>query len=129
MIRRPPRSTRTNTLFPYTTLVRSRLPLVHALGAALIDRALAVTHDDIFVPHAHRLDQLGTRYCGGTRPVDDDLDRREVAPGQITGVDQPGGGDDRGAMLVVMEHRNVHAFFQRGFDDEDRKSTRLNSSH
>src|SRR3546814_13432326 len=66
----------------------------------------AVTHDDIFVPHAHRLDQLGTRYCGGTRPVDDDLDRREVAPGQITGVDQPGGGDDRGAMLVVMEHRN-----------------------
>src|SRR3546814_9785079 len=44
--------------------------------------------------------------------------RREVAPGQITGVDQPGGGDDRGAMLVVMEHRNVHAFFQRGFDDE-----------
>src|SRR3546814_11587540 len=26
MIRRPPRSTRTDTLFPYTTLVRSRLP-------------------------------------------------------------------------------------------------------
>src|SRR3546814_19156367 len=25
-IRRPPRSTRTDTLFPYTTLVRSRLP-------------------------------------------------------------------------------------------------------
>src|SRR3546814_14379300 len=46
------------------------------------------------------------------------LDRREVAPGQITGVDQPGGGDDRGAMLVVMEHRNVHAVLQRGFDAE-----------
>src|SRR3546814_6704699 len=28
MIRRPPRSTRTDTLFPYTTLFRSRLPLV-----------------------------------------------------------------------------------------------------
>src|SRR3546814_5382402 len=28
MIRRPPRSTRTDTLFPYTTLVRSRLPIV-----------------------------------------------------------------------------------------------------
>src|SRR3546814_323871 len=27
MIRRPPRSTRTDTLFPYTTLFRSRLPL------------------------------------------------------------------------------------------------------
>src|SRR3546814_15051612 len=29
MIRRPPRSTRTDTLFPYTTLFRSQ---VHALG-------------------------------------------------------------------------------------------------
>src|SRR3546814_15725923 len=28
MIRRPPRSTRTDTLFPYTTLFRSRLSLV-----------------------------------------------------------------------------------------------------
>src|SRR3546814_21005331 len=27
MIRRPPRSTRTDTLFPYTTLFRSQLPL------------------------------------------------------------------------------------------------------
>src|SRR3546814_1555346 len=28
MIRRPPRSTRTDTLFPYTTLFRSRIPSV-----------------------------------------------------------------------------------------------------
>src|SRR3546814_14270057 len=28
MIRRPPRSTRTDTLFPYTTLFRSRLVLI-----------------------------------------------------------------------------------------------------
>src|SRR3546814_3783079 len=32
MIRRPPRSTRTDTLFPYTTLVRSCASLVRALG-------------------------------------------------------------------------------------------------
>src|SRR3546814_2728017 len=31
MIRRPPRSTRTDTLFPYTTLVRSQLPLLMKL--------------------------------------------------------------------------------------------------
>src|SRR3546814_19446466 len=30
MIRRPPRSTRTDTLFPYTTLFRSRAPGAHA---------------------------------------------------------------------------------------------------
>src|SRR3546814_1332257 len=38
MIRRPPRSTRTDTLFPYTTLFRSpseplRTPSVHACGS------------------------------------------------------------------------------------------------
>src|SRR3546814_16993741 len=31
MIRRPPRSTRTDTLFPYTTLFRSRLDPVHGI--------------------------------------------------------------------------------------------------
>src|SRR3546814_17449883 len=33
MIRRPPRSTRTDTLFPYTTLFRSIGDLVEAAGA------------------------------------------------------------------------------------------------
>src|SRR3546814_4998 len=32
MIRRPPRSTRTDTLFPYTTLFRSRLPFDEGLA-------------------------------------------------------------------------------------------------
>src|SRR3546814_1383189 len=35
MIRRPPRSTRTDTLFPYTTLFRSLFELVRDCGAAL----------------------------------------------------------------------------------------------
>src|SRR3546814_9220281 len=33
MIRRPPRSTRTDTLFPYTTLFRSRLGAAASAGA------------------------------------------------------------------------------------------------
>src|SRR3546814_15687945 len=44
MIRRPPRSTRTDTLFPYTTLFRSRrlaqlqpaVPLVEGLGQQVV---------------------------------------------------------------------------------------------
>src|SRR3546814_9305603 len=32
MIRRPPRSTRTDTLFPYTTLFRSKAAIEHALA-------------------------------------------------------------------------------------------------
>src|SRR3546814_5673791 len=37
MIRRPPRSTRTDTLFPYTTLVRSARRLAELLGALPVD--------------------------------------------------------------------------------------------
>src|SRR3546814_16458551 len=46
MIRRPPRSTRTDTLFPYTTLFRSRRTFAHILHMAaeraLIDGAVGV---------------------------------------------------------------------------------------
>src|SRR3546814_2122987 len=34
MIRRPPRSTRTDTLFPYTTLFRSQTATIHEQAAA-----------------------------------------------------------------------------------------------
>src|SRR3546814_17103161 len=41
MIRRPPRSTRTDTLFPYTTLVRSPLLLCSTLGGMDVEEAAA----------------------------------------------------------------------------------------
>src|SRR3546814_3972392 len=49
MIRRPPRSTRTDTLFPYTTLFRSPGPLSAPVSALCVQPS-----------------QMGTRYgCGG----------------------------------------------------------------
>src|SRR3546814_14782363 len=36
MIRRPPRSTRTDTLFPYTTLFRSRVKFQYDMGTVAI---------------------------------------------------------------------------------------------
>src|SRR3546814_1301496 len=64
MIRRPPRSTRTDTLFPYTTLFRSITDTVQYLcpsgllrlhgrqkllrvGLRESDNAIGVTHDDV----------------------------------------------------------------------------------
>src|SRR3546814_9330204 len=47
MIRRPPRSTRTDTLFPYTTLFRSALQ--SKLGAAHVDFRLGL---DVFTDDA-----------------------------------------------------------------------------
>src|SRR3546814_4461515 len=38
MIRRPPRSTRTSTLFPYTTLFRSDDPREELVGDVLVDQ-------------------------------------------------------------------------------------------
>src|SRR3546814_14571265 len=38
MIRRPPRSTRTDTLFPYTTLFRSRQPVDDVLATLPLER-------------------------------------------------------------------------------------------
>src|SRR3546814_4190505 len=40
MIRRPPRSTRTDTLFPYTTLFRSEARLDFLTGAAQVERQI-----------------------------------------------------------------------------------------
>src|SRR3546814_1010537 len=51
MIRRPPRSTRTDTLFPYTTLFRSMM-----VGAKVAHRHVAV---------ARRFDRARTKPAGG----------------------------------------------------------------
>src|SRR3546814_13111603 len=45
MIRRPPRSTRTDTLFPYTTLFRSHAALEGADGRAVLDTEAAIGLD------------------------------------------------------------------------------------
>src|SRR3546814_1414034 len=58
MIRRPPRSTRTDTLFPYTTLFRSYRPIF--LGLEGFDFAFAL--DD--KAERHRLHPT-SRFCSG----------------------------------------------------------------
>src|SRR3546814_19008722 len=54
MIRRPPRSTRTDTLFPYTTLFRSHLHLTEPLAAELGLAAQRLLRDE-----AVRTDRAG----------------------------------------------------------------------
>ncbi len=94
------------------------LPLVHAFGAALVDDALGIDQDDVFRAEPHRLDQLDAGDRCRTGAVADELGGLEVAAGQLQRVDQAGGGDDCGAVLVVMEDRDVHQLAQAAFDDE-----------
>src|SRR3546814_901267 len=59
MIRRPPRSTRTDTLFPYTTLFRSRIAGYREdLGAAPRDLAVRRRFKDLGVAGFHEDEQL-----------------------------------------------------------------------
>src|SRR3546814_10210109 len=73
MIRRPPRSTRTDTLFPYTTLFRSLIPgigtieeLKHAykLGVRSVRIATHCTEADISKQHIEAARNLGMDVSG-----------------------------------------------------------------
>src|SRR3546814_18306834 len=99
-IRRPTRSTRTDTLFPYTTLFRS----------------------DILVDHVQpapdgQLVRLGQGDRIGSEEADDLRRRLDRQPGQV--------GPRPGMGIAAAEPHPVAADAKF----IDRKSTRLNSSH
>src|SRR3546814_17864178 len=76
MIRRPPRSTRTDTLFPYTTLCRSfRIDHVPDM-AGMDDVEHPVAHDDLFVAR-HRADDVA-QFLGGFYLVAIKRDRGDI---------------------------------------------------
>src|SRR3546814_8862958 len=126
MIRRPPRSTRTDTLFPYTTLFRS-----HALRLAFEDLAqrLARQLGDFAFERAHprlasiKLDQRaqplgGERELTLLQPVRLDLLGEQMALGDL----------DLLVLGIALQPDDLHPVEQR-LRQVDRKSTRLNSSH
>src|SRR3546814_2834200 len=113
MIRRPPRSTRTDTLFPYTTLFRSR---VFETGGGEIVLALEIISD-----------------AGGVEP-DAPRDIGEGHALRALGVDRLGRGGENRVALGTKSLRA--AFVALGYRLRplhrarlDRKRTRLNSSH
>src|SRR3546814_11067641 len=65
MIRRPPRSTRTDTLFPYTTLFRSCVPgLLCRQGAAGMSRAISAAQAKALVHDGAEIAFLDVREAG-----------------------------------------------------------------
>ena len=95
-----------------------RLPLVHAIGAALIDHALGVADDALRRVGAHRLDQFQTGDPRRTGAVQHNAAILDLLPRQQQRVHQPGGADHGGAVLVVVEDGDVHLFLQALLDDE-----------
>src|SRR3546814_4192725 len=87
MIRRPPRSTRTDTLFPYTTLFRSRQPFARRPRGG--GREACRQYED---PRALRLAAAGDGYArlalrAGSDPLPARARRREAGQG---GAARPG---------------------------------------
>src|SRR3546814_1792258 len=82
MIRRPPRSTRTDTLFPYTTLFRS-LELgapdfaYERLGITLHDRPVAKSQNG---PHPDVTEKPRPTLFPRRRVASDDFGSRRIAP-------------------------------------------------
>src|SRR3546814_15810860 len=105
MIRRPPRSTRSGTLLPYTTLFRSRASLPRARGSRAMRSLLRpLLHNAVLA--AGLLSMLAA-CAGGNRFVllED---------------------EDGGVGAIVVENRGGSRTLS---ELQDRKSTRLNSSH
>src|SRR3546814_7074307 len=124
MIRRPPRSTRTDTLVPYTTRFRSQdavrvlrkigiaRPDIGAdIGAAeAIDRLLGITDEE---------ERAGTDREGAPVCARD--------PGRRLAAEAP--EDFRLKRVCILELIDKDVGEAGGEGPSDRKSTRLNSSH
>src|SRR3546814_1733435 len=113
MLRRPPRATRTDTLFPYTTLFRAVPPQRAVVGARL---------DPVHADAAAR-----ERFEDAVQRTGLVADRHHQRGAVVARRREGGAADHQEARGVVA------AVLDRAGDDlhsiEDRKSTRLNSSH
>src|SRR3546814_4890710 len=114
MTRRPPRSTLTTTLFPYTTLFRARRERPPPGRRLLQGRGPRVGSGD--PARRCRVAQYQGPAVSGSRQ-------------RVAVIDA--GGANLGSVRYALERLGVHPAVVRDADelDGDRKSTRLNSSH
>src|SRR3546814_9050151 len=123
MIRRPPRSTRTDTLFPYTTLVRSQA--VHDWGGITL-------HDVIDDRFARKAVEKG---ADGLIPVATGAGGHAGTQSPFALVQEIRSWFDGPVVLsgAIAHGRSILGAQACGADlayiGRDRKSTRLNSSH
>src|SRR3546814_3172711 len=136
MIRRPPRSTRTDTLFPYTTLFRARLPKrgvpmsVVPLRTEARSRGVRMLRTALGVSVAGWLDDPATIEV--MLNPDGRLWIDRLGEGVSDTGERMAAADGERVIRLVAHHVgvDVHADMPRvSAELPDRKSTRLNSSH
>src|SRR3546814_19332758 len=98
MIRRPPRSTRTDTLFPYTTLFRSRaVPKVAVDGPEIRPAAVDIHIDPAIQAVIAEAAQLAA-FQGRVRPIDS----QTVPPHRVLVAEAVGVGADDDTFLRLI---------------------------
>src|SRR3546814_5020941 len=118
MILRPPRSTRTDTLFPYTTLFRSRIDLI--LTHSITDRTRTE-------PIERRVSETileNVRVLAIDQTVDENTSEPSYASNFTLEVPPT-----QAEMVSVVRELGALSISLRSLATEYRKSTRLNSSH
>src|SRR3546814_4022022 len=124
MIRRPPSSTRTDTLFPYTTLFRSQEAAANATTAGAGPVAQAQSAPTIGQPlEAGVLDALRGGESVAVVSVKDD---GEVSGNHAENITSGPNAIDGGAFANTA---GITTVIQNSGSNVDRKSKRLNSSH
>src|SRR3546814_13785644 len=87
MIRRPPRSTRTDTLFPYTTLFRSPRLEEHAGATYVVEQENVERHQPMLpVPGCSELEEEHSIGLEGARHLGEDLHHPAVVVDGTHGV-------------------------------------------
>ena len=96
----------------------ARLPPIHQLLAARVDHPRHVGDHDVLAlqPHAQQQVQAGERR--GARPRGDQPHLPDALAHQLQGVAHRRPHDDRGPVLVVVEHRDAHPLAQPRLDLE-----------
>src|SRR3546814_1374031 len=105
MIRRPPGSTHTDTLFSYPTLYRS-------------EHAIAVEGDDVVLAHAHGHQHVQAGDARGARAGGGDLHVLDLLASDLQRVEHGRANDDRGAVPVAVVPRDLHSLAQIAIDDD-----------
>src|SRR5690606_26469425 len=91
-------------------------PAIDIVVARLGDEALAVSDPDVFAGRADGDQHVHAGDGGSTGAGGHDLDLGNVLADQFHGVEDGGSDDDGGAVLVIVEDRDIHALAQ-GFLD------------
>ncbi len=83
-----------------------------------MDHTFAVERQDVFRLQAQRDQHVHARHTGGAHAGGGQFHFFDLLAGDDHGVEHRGADDDRRAVLVVMEHRDVHPLAQLALHDE-----------